>query len=45
MSTHDNWYHVIDKMTMKSSIVAIDHFQGHYVIEGFGAFFDVQSCD
>jgi len=45
MSTHDNWYHVIDKMTMKCSIVAIDHFQGHYVIEGFGAFFDMQSCD
>jgi hypothetical protein len=35
-------------MKMKCSIVIIDPFQGRYVSEaeiGFGAFFDMQSCD
>lgn len=33
MSTHDDRYHVVDKMKMKCSIVDIDPFQGHYVSE------------
>jgi hypothetical protein len=33
MSTHDDRYHVVDKMKMKCSIADIDPFQGHYVSE------------
>jgi hypothetical protein len=48
MFTHADWYHVVDKMKLKCSIVAIDPIQGHYVSKvqiGFEAFFDMQSCD